>query len=118
MPADTPAPLSARADQRLVSDRSIVALAVLNFFLADARDGLGPFLDAFLATQGWSTLTLGWIATAGGLVGLAATPLCGALVDATRWKRALVAGPVVLVTVAALVTLLSPNPTVVWAGQI
>jgi hypothetical protein len=25
--------------------RSLVALAVLNFFLADARDGLGPFLD-------------------------------------------------------------------------
>lgn len=118
MPADIPAPLPARADQRLVSDRSIVALAVLNFFLADARDGLGPFLDAFLATQGWSTLTLGWIATVGGLIGLAATPLCGALVDATPWKRALVAGPVVLVTVAALVTLLSPNPAVVWAGQI
>lgn len=54
----------------------------------------------------------------GGLIGLAATPLCGALVDGTRWKRALIAGPVILVTVAALVTLLSPNPVVVWAGQI
>ncbi len=28
------------------ADRSIIALAALNFFLADARDGLGPFLDA------------------------------------------------------------------------
>ncbi|MGV3550903.1 hypothetical protein [Rhizobium sp.] len=27
--------------------RSLVALAFLNFFLADARDGLGPFLDGF-----------------------------------------------------------------------
>ena len=36
-----------------LSDRSLIALAVLNFFLADARDGLGPFLDAFLATRGW-----------------------------------------------------------------
>jgi len=35
-----------------LSDRSLVALAFLNFFLADARDGLGPFLDGFLATNG------------------------------------------------------------------
>ncbi|MFT3988385.1 MFS transporter [Aestuariivirga sp.] len=103
---------------RLFSDRTLIALAVLNFFLADARDGLGPFLDAFLATNGWSTLTLGLIATVGGLVGLAATPLCGALVDASTWKRALIAIPVILVTVAALVTLLVPNVAIVWGGQI
>lgn len=37
-----------------VGRRSLISLAVLNLFLADARDGLGPFLDAFLATRGWS----------------------------------------------------------------
>ena len=46
-----------------LTDRSLVALAFLNFFLADARDGLGPFLDGFLATNGWSPMTLGIIAT-------------------------------------------------------
>lgn len=101
-----------------LSDRSLIALAVLNFFLADARDGLGPFLDAFLATRGWSSVTLGLIATVGGLVGLLATPLCGALVDATPWKRALIAGPVVLVTTAALLTLTYPTVAIVWIGQI
>lgn len=35
-----------------LSDSSLLGLAILNFFLADARDGLGPFLDAFLATRG------------------------------------------------------------------
>lgn len=109
---------AAKVHPRLFSDRSLVALAALNFFLADARDGLGPFLDAFLATHGWSTMTLGWIATVGGLIGLLATPLCGALVDGSTWKRALVAIPVILVTVAALVTLLIPDVAVVWAGQI
>jgi len=103
---------------RIVSDRSLVALCVLNFFLADARDGLGPFLDAFLATRGWSSLSLGVIATVGSLIGLAATPLCGALVDGTPWKRALIAGPVILVTAAALITLVSPEPVIVWIGQI
>lgn len=102
----------------LSSGRSITALAILNFFLADARDGLGPFLDAFLATHGWSAVTLGAIATVGGLVGLLVTPLCGALVDGSTWKRALVGGPVILVTVAALVTLAFPQAAVVWIGQI
>ena len=52
-----------RAD--VVGRRSLLSLAVLNFFLADARDGLGPFLDAFLATRGWSSMALGAIATVG-----------------------------------------------------
>ena len=78
-----------------LSDSSLLGLAILNFFLADARDGLGPFLDAFLATRGWSPLTLGAIATVGGLIGLALTPFAGALVDRSHWKRALIAGPVI-----------------------
>ena len=101
-----------------LSDRSLFALAALNFFLADARDGLGPFLDAFLATNGWSAIQLGLIATVGGLIGLAATPLCGALVDGSTWKRTLIAIPVVLVTIDALITLLFANEAVVWTGQI
>lgn len=101
-----------------ISDRTLFALAVLNFFLADARDGLGPFLDAFLATNGWSPMQLGIIATVGGLVGLAVTPVCGALVDGSTWKRALIAGPVVLVTAGALITLIFTNEVVVWSGQI
>lgn len=99
-------------------DQTLIALAVLNFFLADARDGLGPFLDAFLATNGWSPMQLGLIATVGGLVGLAVTPLCGALVDGSSWKRALIAGPVVMVTAGALITLIFTNEAVVWTGQI
>lgn len=110
--------IAGTAQPRLVSDRSLLALAALNFFLADARDGLGPFLDGFLATQGWSPLTLGWIATVGGLIGILVTPFCGALVDGSTWKRTLVAVPVVLVTAFALVTLLAPSVAVVWIGQI
>lgn len=110
--------IALKAPPRIAGDRTLFALAALNFFLADARDGLGPFLDAFLATHGWSPMTLGVIATVGGLIGLIATPLCGALVDGTAYKRALIAGPVVLVTAAALVTLLVPSVAIVWIGQI
>lgn len=98
-------------------DRSIVALAVLNFFLADARDGLGPFLDGFLATHGWSPMTLGIVATLGGILGMIATPLFGALVDASHHKRLLIILPVVFVTAAALWTLQSPGDASVFGGQ-
>lgn len=73
-----------------LSGRTLVALAMLNFFLADARDGLGPFLDGFLVTNGWSPMTLGLIATLGGVLGMVATPLFGALVDASHHKRMLI----------------------------
>jgi len=95
----------------------MVALAALNFFLADARDGLGPFLDGYLATQGWSPFTLGMIATFGGILGMISTPLFGALVDASAYKRSLIAIPVVLVTAAALWTLASPSGVAVFGGQ-
>src|SRR6201996_4900395 len=100
-----------------LTDRSLVALAVLNFFLSDARDGLGPFLDGFLATHGWSPMTLGIVATLGGILGMVSTPFFGALVDASRYKRLLIILPVVLVTAAALWTLESPGNASVFGGQ-
>ncbi|WP_337737896.1 MFS transporter [Agrobacterium vitis] len=99
------------------SRRSLIALAVLNFFLADARDGLGPFLDGFLATHGWSPMTLGIIATMGGVLGMVVTPLFGAVVDASPYKRTLIILPVTLVTAAALWTLASPDNLAVFGGQ-
>lgn len=97
--------------------RSLLALAILNFFLADARDGLGPFLDGFLATRGWQPFTLGVIATIGGVLGMVATPLFGALVDASTRKRTLVIVPVILVTLASLWTLWVPDDFSVFGGQ-
>ena len=105
------------ANHTSLSGRSLVALAFLNFFLADARDGLGPFLDGFLAVQGWSPMTLGMIATVSGILGIIATPLFGALVDASTHKRTLIVVPVIIVTAAALWTLALPGNFSVFGGQ-
>jgi MFS family permease len=79
------------------------ALDAANFFLADVRDGLGPYLAIYLLTvQRWDEASIGVvmsIATAAGLV--AQTP-AGALVDATRAKRAIVAAAALLVIGASL----------------
>lgn len=97
--------------------QSLYALAALNLFLADARDGLGPFLDGYLATNGWTPMTLGIIATMGGLLGMIATPLFGAYVDSSHHKRALIILPVIFVTAAALWVLATPDSYAVFGGQ-
>lgn len=86
-----------RTPQVLSISRSLIALAILNFFLADARDGLGPFLDGFLPTRGWSVVTLGLVAMLGGILGMVARPLLSALIDSSKHKRALIIIRVILV---------------------
>jgi MFS family permease len=80
------------------------ALDAVNFFLADVRDGLGPYLAIYLLTiEKWDEASIGVvmsIATAAGL--LAQTP-AGALVDGTRMKRALIVVAALVVTAASLV---------------
>ena len=68
-----------------------VSLDALNFLLADVRGALGPYLNVVLVTQQqWSQETVGLVTTVGGLLGLALQTPVGALIDATRAKRALI----------------------------
>ena len=64
-------------------------LDALNFFLADVRDGLGPYLAIYLLTeQKWDEASIGIVMSiAAGI--LAQTP-AGALVDVIRAKRSLI----------------------------
>ena len=85
------------------STRANVGLDAANFFLADVRDGLGPYLAIYLLTiQKWDEASIGVvmsIATAAGIV--AQTP-AGGLIDATRAKRAVMAAAAIAVTAASL----------------
>src|ERR1700743_1525878 len=83
--------------------RANIALDSANFFLADVRDGLGPYLAIYLLTeQKWDEARIGVvmsIATAAGIV--AQTP-AGALVDAKKAKRMVMAAAALVVTAASL----------------
>jgi MFS family permease len=85
------------------STRANRALDAVNFFLADVRDGLGPYLAIYLLTiEKWDEASIGVvmsIATAAGL--LAQTP-AGALIDATPAKRALIVAAALFVTAISL----------------
>lgn len=100
------------------SSRSLRALGALNFFLADVRDGLGPFLGIFLIGQGWRPDMIGLVMTLGGMAGMLATTPLGALADASRAKRFMVAFCAGLVILASLAILIVPSVPFVAASQI
>ena len=96
----------------------VAALVVVNFFMADVRDGLGPYLAAFLQVHGWAAADIGMMLTLGGLVGMLATVPAGALVDATRSKRGLMILASVLVSGACLLLLWRTDLAAVGLAQI
>lgn len=100
------------------SQRSIRALSAMNFSLADVRDGLGPFLGVFLIGHGWAADEIGYVMTLGGLAGMLATTPLGALVDATRFKRTIIAAAAGLIIVGTLALLVSTDFWVVAGSQI
>ena len=61
------------------------ALDAANFFLADVRDGLGPYLAVYLLTeQQWDEARIGVVMSVATIAGIVAQTPAGALVDATQ----------------------------------
>lgn len=84
---------------------TIASLGALNFALAGAREGFGPFLGVYLQQQGFDPAATGLAMGLAGVAGLLATTPIGDLVDRITAKRgalalavaALAAGAVALV---------------------
>jgi MFS family permease len=86
------------------------ALDALSFFVSDARYGLGAYLGIYLlAEHGWDPASIGAALSIGMLTGLVSQAPLGAIVDAVRAKRALIAGAVVVMTATCLVVPLAPQ---------
>ncbi|WP_431239349.1 MFS transporter [Mycolicibacterium aichiense] len=95
------------SNDRRPSTRSLRALDGLNFFLADVRDGLGPYLAIYLlATRGpahgWDEATVGSVITIAGLVGLVVQTPAGALIDRIPHRRMVLIVAAVVVTASCL----------------
>ncbi|CAN5295597.1 MFS transporter [soil metagenome] len=93
-------------------------LDALNFFLADVRDGMGPYLAIYLLTeQKWNEASIGVVMSVAALAGIVAQTPAGALIDVSKAKRALVIAAAVIVTMACLVLPLVPQFWLVAATQ-
>ncbi len=102
---------SAASDAPTPSRRSIVALDAFNFCLADLQTGIGPYLAVFLSSvRHFNPAAVGIATSAGGFATVLMQTPAGAITDATKKKRWLVAvaaltgaaGAVVLVNATAL----------------
>ncbi|KQY03046.1 hypothetical protein ASD37_26315 [Mycobacterium sp. Root135] len=99
--------------------RSLWALDGVNFFLADVQAGLGPFLGVYLINkETWNPANIGLILTLGGAVGLLLNAPAGALIDATRHKRALLAAAAALTSFGTFIVTLKPTFAIVTAAQL
>ncbi len=101
-----------------VAKRGIYPLLSLNFFMADMHAGIRPFVGVFLLAHGWQSVLIGTILTIGGIAGTLMTMPVGAMVDATRRKRAYVVVPGIFTLVASAIILLSQDFWVVASSQI
>ncbi len=86
-----------------MSLRSLRALCLTSFFIADVRDGLGPFLGIFLTQRHWQAEDIGLLMTVGGVAGLLATLPAGFITDTSRHKRVLLAGVCLAITLSGSV---------------
>jgi MFS family permease len=101
-----------------VSQQSRRGLDWTNFFMADVQIGFGSFLAFYLAELGWSKQNVGFVLTVGGLAGVVFLIPGGALTDALRWKRGLVAVGIVAIAMAAVALALWPTPVFVFIAEI
>lgn len=83
--------------KRLFPNKTYTALALLCFALADIHDGLGPFLGVYLQQQHWTADNIGYVMTAGSLIGLLCSAPFGAFVDHTEKKRGIIALAVITI---------------------
>ena len=77
-------------------------LEALNFTLAGAREGFGPFLGVYLQAVGFDPAATGLAMSLAGLSGLLATTPIGVLVDRLDAKRAMLAIGVCAIAVGAV----------------
>lgn len=73
------------------SQRSQRGLDWLSFFIADVETGFGPFNVLYLAFNGWQQGQIGLALTVGSIAGIASQLPGGAIIDAVRAKRTVVA---------------------------
>src|ERR1700712_1241736 len=113
---------TAGVSTRVPSRKALRGLDALNFFLADVRDGLGPYLAIYLLAvrgpdQGWNEATIGLVITLSGIAGLIAQTPAGALIDRTSQKRMVVIAAGLAVTASCLILPFISNFYLVAATQ-
>jgi MFS family permease len=97
---------------------SLRAVEATNFFLADVQTGIGPFLAAYLAGEGWEPGRVGLVLTMGGVIAVILQTPAGAIVDHFRPKRLILILATALLAVGAILLGLTTQPRAVETAQL
>lgn len=101
------------------SRRSLRGLDLANFFQADISTGIGPYLAIYLmASQHWALGRIGIAMGAQGVATVLAQTPTGALVDATRHKRALMVAASAAIALGCVAIAAHPSFGVVITAQV
>ena len=95
-----------------------IGLEALNFAMAGAREGFGPFLGVFLQSRGFDPAATGLAMSLAGVAGVVATTPLSALVDRIQTKRGAVALAVLAIAAGAGLIVLTGSLWVVALGQV
>ena len=104
--------------RRAASATSLRALDAVNMFLADVRDGLGPYLAIYLTMRHWDPGRIGIAMSAMGIASVAAQTPAGAFIDRTRHKRLAIGAAAVAVAIGAVAMVLWPTFPTILAAQV
>ncbi len=79
------------------------SLDAVNFFLADVRQGLGPYLAIYLLTERhWAEDQIGFVMTIAAVSSLVVQAPAGALIDVSHAKRGIMVAAALVVTCASI----------------
>ncbi len=107
------------SQKRRPSQKSLRSLDYLNVFLADVRDGVGPYLAIYLkSSHNWNPAAIGMATAASSIATVIAQTPAGALIDRLRQKRMLIVLAAVLVSIGCIGIALLPTFSVVIACQV
>jgi MFS family permease len=90
----------------------------LVFFVADIQTGFGPFVAVFLTTQKWTQVDIGLLLTVSSLVGLLGQIPAGAIVDAAKSPRAVIALALLAIGASAFAFALMPDFPIAMMSRI
>jgi MFS family permease len=106
-------------DKQRPSQKSLRALDFLNLFLADVRDGVGPYLNIYLkGSEHWNPEQIGIVTAVSSITTVIAQTPAGALIDNLRQKRMLIVLAAAVVTAGCFCIALFPSFPVVLGSQV
>ena len=102
----------------ILSARTHRHLNALNFALAGAREGFGPFLGVYLQARGFNPALTGLVMALAGVSGLIATTPIAAFMDRVESKRLALAAAVVAIAAGAILIVSTESLWFVGGAQL